>query len=137
MTRAARTAGCFLAAAFLLVGGCKKEYRITFVNTTSESLDVTIVVAGYGGTYVGRVGADGGKLPARVKLDKDELPAHCSWRANGFGDSFTLTEDMEKDQWIDIEPGGESGPRDENVEKETETHIEIHDIPSEPTEVVE
>ena len=126
-----------MVSAAALLGGCKQEFKLTFVNTTSQTLNVELSVPSQGVYDLGYAGAGGGRLTHKLKIEKDELPATCYWRAGSQSSAFTLSEDMDKQQTIYIEPGGHTGPIDKNTEVQKETHIEIEGIELEPQEVVE
>jgi len=133
--RSVLSVGVMLCALCLI--GCDKEVKLTFVNLTPEALRVNLLVPGEGARRLGVVGADGGKLRHKLKLDKDLLPVTCRYRAGRHAGSFTVTRRSEKKLWIDIRPLGPPRVRDRHTVVEDKTRIEIRDVPVRREEVVE
>jgi hypothetical protein len=117
--------------------GCDKKVKLTFVNTTSQTLGIDLTAPGEGTRYLGVVGPVGGKLTHNLKIDKELLPATCSWRAGGQSDQFTVTKETKKKLYLYIEPTGHVGPVDEHTEIEKTREVEIERIPIYQEEVIE
>ena len=103
--RSPATVALFFCAVSLV--GCDKEFELTFVNLTPETLDLHVAVPGEGWEHVGPVEASGGKREHEVEIDDDLLPATCRYQAGPHRGRFTLTKDMAEKQWIDIRRTGQ------------------------------
>ncbi|HOF17691.1 MAG TPA: hypothetical protein PK082_02185 [Phycisphaerae bacterium] len=125
---------CGLALSAALFG-CDKKVKLTFVNHTSQSLEVQLSGPGRPGTFVGMVGPTGGKLRHELKIKKDSLPATYQWSAGDLDGRFTITKETDKQMWLDIKSGG--GLRDKHTEVQEEKKIEVKELPVEQYEVVE
>jgi len=136
MKATARVLGIGLLLTAVLVG-CDKKVQLTFVNTTSNSLDVELTVPTEGVRDVGVAGPMGGKVRYDLKVNKDDLPVTCSWRAGGQGDTFTIDEGTKKELFVYIRANGSIGPVDKNAEIKEHRQIEIKDMPIRQEEVVE
>ena len=107
--------------------GCKKV-EVTVWNHSDNALDVRVTVPD-GTMSLGTVGANGARLSYTIKIDNEDLPAHCSMSAGvGNTQSFTVTEDTKDKLWFHIAGNGRlAGPYpedSEHVESETTTDIE-------------
>ena len=116
--------GVILPALLLLAVGCDKKVKLTFFNRSSQSLDLKVMPPGKGAVDMGTLIANGGMLKYEVKVDEDDLPATCSWKAGHHSGRIQITKDSPKVIPIEIRTGGPSDKRDEI---KTETHIEIKD----------
>jgi len=130
-----------LSAALLLVAiaaaGCDKEVKLTFLNTTAQSRDVELTAPGHGTMLLGPVAPTGGKLTYELKIDRDYLPAICSWEAGDRSGRFTITKQSKEKQRIIIDPTGNIGPIDKNVEVQKDEQLEATDVIIESDTVVE
>ena len=117
--------------------GCNKEVKLTFVNTTSVSRHLRLTVPGEGTEYIGVVGATGGKLTHKLKINNDYLPATCSWAVGGRSGQFTITKDSEDKMMIAIDPTGNIGPIDAATEVHKSEEVEVKELIVEQQEVVE
>lgn len=116
--------GVILPALLLLAAGCDKKVKLTFVNTSGQSLDLKVMPPGKGTVDMGTLIANGGVLRYEVKVDKDDLPATCSWEAGHHAGRIQITEDSPKVIPIEIRTGGPADKRDVIKKK---THIDIED----------
>lgn len=136
-----RARSLFVAAGILVclgaLTGCDKEVKLTFVNLTSESLAVTLNVPGEGTQSVGVVPPNGGKLPHKVKIDSDDLPATCTYAAGQHSGSFTVNKKTPDKLWIDIRPGGPDRIRDDKTTVHEKRQVDIKDVKVRQEEVVE
>jgi len=98
-----------LAVVVLVCGaglcGCGKEVKVTFVNLTSEELDLYFTSPGGGREYLGVI-RPMGEFEHEAEFGKENLPATCTWSAGPYGDRFVVGKDTERDMQIDIAPGG-------------------------------
>jgi len=116
--------GVILSALLLLAAGCDKKVKLTFINTSSQSLDLKVVPPGKSSVDLGTLIANGGMRKYQVKVDEDDLPAVCFWRAGHHLGQVRISKDSPKAILVEIRTGGPSDKRDEI---KTETHIEIKD----------
>jgi hypothetical protein len=113
-----------LSALLLLAAGCDKKVKLTFINTSSQSLDLEVVPPGKGPVDLGTLIADGGMRRYEVKVDEDDLPAICSWRAGHHAGQVRISEDSPKTILVEIRTGGPADKRDVIKKK---IHIDIKD----------
>jgi hypothetical protein len=113
-----------LAGVFLV--GCQKEVKLSFINTTSQSRELELSAPGHGTMYLGRIGATGGRITHKLKIDEDYLPARCSWRAGDRADAFVINKESRSDLRIMIDPTGNIGPIDNrtSIEKKERTQAD-------------
>ena len=103
--------------------GCGKKVSLTFVNLTSEGLDVRLNSPASGPERVGIV-PPAGKLTHKLKFEQDDLPATCTWSAGKYRDQFTVNKETPDRLWIDIRPMGGPRIRDEHTTVNEKTKIE-------------
>ena len=127
---------CMLAVA-VLAAGCDKKVKLTFVNTTPQSLNVELNVPTEGPIPVGTVYPTGGKLVYNLKINKDDLPVDCQWRAGDQSGNFPIDNKTRSPLYIYIGTGDSIGPVDKNAEINKKTQTEIKDMPVEQYEVVQ
>jgi len=102
MKRSILTATLIVAAA-MVFGGCKKV-QTTFVNTTTEPLELTVNGPGLGVGKVGTIPA-GGQLTTLIQVSPVWLPTTYNFTAGGHEQSFSLTDDCKDRIWIAIPEG--------------------------------
>ena len=105
------------------LAGCDKKVSLTFVNLTSESLDVRLNSPAFGPERVGVVPA-AGKLTHKLKFQQDDLPATCAWSAGQYHDQFTVNKKTPDQLWIDIRPMGGPRVRDKHTTVNEKTKVE-------------
>lgn len=116
--------GVILPALLLLAAGCDKKVKLTFINTSSQSLDLKLIPPGKTSVDLGTLIANGGTRKYQVKVDEDDLPADCFWRAGHHAGKVRISKDSPKTILVEIRTGG---PADKRDVIKTETHIEIKD----------
>ncbi len=109
--------------ALLLAVGCDKKVKLTFLNRSSESLDLKVMLPGKGSVDLGTLVANGGILKYQVEVDEDDLPATCSWKAGHHEGKLQIVEASPKVILIEIRPGGPADKRDV-IKKKTTIDIE-------------
>ncbi|HNX27271.1 MAG TPA: hypothetical protein PKK48_07675 [Phycisphaerae bacterium] len=92
-----------VVAAALISGGCKKV-QTTFVNTTTEPLELTVNGPGLGVGNVGTIPA-GGQLTTLIQVSPVWLPTTYTFTAGSHEQSFSLTDDCKDRIWIAIPEG--------------------------------
>ena len=102
MKRSILTATLIVAAA-LVFGGCKKV-QTTFVNTTTEPLELTVNGPGLGVGEVGTIPA-GGQLTTLIQVSPIWLPTTYTFTAGANEQSFSLTNDCKDRIWVAIPEG--------------------------------
>lgn len=113
-----------IVPALLLAAGCDKKVKLTFLNRSSESLDLKVTTPGAGSVDLGTLMADGGVVKCQVKVDEDDLPATCFWKAGHHSGKLQIVKATPKVVVIEIRPGGPSDKRDVIKRK---TRIDIED----------
>ena len=108
--------------------GFRKQVKLSFINTTSQSRELELTVPGSGTMYLGKIGATGGRVTHKLKIDEDYLPARCSWRAGDRADEFVITKESKSDLRIIIDPTGNIGPIDKRTSIEKKESIQVDDI---------
>jgi len=126
-----------LAFTGVLVVGCQKKVKLSFINTTSQSRELELTVPGQGTTYLGTIAPTGGRITHKLKIDEDYLPARCSWRAGDRTDGFVVTKESESALRIIVDPTGNIGPIDKRTSIEKKENVEAKDIIIEQEMVVE
>ncbi len=124
MTRNTITAGLVILAAALATG-CEKKVQVTFVNTTTQDLQVEWAERGIAGMPIGTVGA-GGTLKTVVKEDKDFLPTWYEWTAGSYSGKVQIHEDTDSKLNILIPEGR---VLDKDTEYKGTTKVETDPIP--------
>ena len=119
-----------LVLATALLGGCGKQVSLTFLNLTSDTLDVYVTTPREGRTEVGMV-APMGSLQYDRLIPTSQLPAKCSWQTGNFRHDFTVTKDT-ADQVSDILPTGGAQMRDRDSSLKDELDREINPVPAGP-----
>ncbi len=89
-----------------LLGGCKKV-QTTFVNTTTEELELDVLGPGSGTGFVGKIPA-GGQLRTKIQVSPASLPATYTWVAGDYTGKFTIAVDMKPKIWVNIPMGATS-----------------------------
>ena len=115
--------GVILSALLPLAAGCDKKVKLTFINTSSQSLDLKVVPPGKASVDLGTLIADGGMRKYEVKVDKDDLPAVCFWRAGHHLGQVRISQDSPKAILVEIRTGGPADKRDV-IKKKTIIDIE-------------
>ena len=115
---------------------CDKKVELTFTNLTAQSRPLQLTDPEEGPVYLGTLAADGGRVRYELKVEKDILPVLVPWQAGDVSDEFTVTERTPGKLWIDIK-STYGRTRDENMEFEEETEIEIEEQPIRHETVVE
>ena len=128
--------GTLLAVA-VASAGCEKEVKVTFLNTTSHSRDLELVAPGHGTILLGTIGATGGQVTYKLKIDEDYLPATCTYQAGDRSGSFTITKESEGKMRIIFDPTGDIGPIDTKTEVHKTDKIEVQEVIVEQETVVE
>ena len=113
-----------IVPALLLAVGCDKKVKLTFLNRSSESLDLKVIPPGKGSVDLGTLVANGGLLKYQVKVDEDDLPATCFWKAGHHSGKVQIVKESPKVVLVEIRPGGPADKRDVIKKK---THIDIED----------
>lgn len=131
-----------LAVGILVCGaaaviGCDKQVKVTFTNVTSEPLAVEMAEGSRPMWPIGTVAPDGGRLATKLKVDPDELPLTCSYRAGKHAGSFTITKKTPGELWVDFRTLGEPRVRDKKTEVKEDTRIDVKPLPVRREEVVE
>ncbi|MFP4435278.1 MAG: hypothetical protein ACOCWV_05925 [Planctomycetota bacterium] len=110
-----------------VVVGCDKKVEVTFVNTSSQDLEIEWAEQGIAGMPLGTVHA-GSKMKHTVKEDKDMLPTWFQWSAGDgqYSGKVSITEDTPGKLWVDIV---EQRLRNANVELKETRKIETDPIP--------
>jgi len=98
--------------ALLLAAGCDKNVKLTFLNSSSESLDLKLIPPGKVMLDLGTLMANGGLIRYEVKVKEDNLPAKCFWRAGHHGGEILITKGSPKTATIEVRTGGPSDKRD-------------------------
>ena len=104
-----RTVGAFamvLLAAAATMGGCKKV-ETTFVNTSSEALDLKVQGPG---ENLGHVVPPNGEVRTKIEVCAIWLPRTYTWTAGAHTEQFTVTSDSRAKIWVYV-PG--PGPVDD------------------------
>ncbi|MHC4294080.1 MAG: hypothetical protein ACYSTL_00675 [Planctomycetota bacterium] len=121
----------------IILIGCDKEVKLTFINTTSASRDLELTVPGEGIEYLGVLGATGGRVTYKLKIDEDYLPVTCTWEAGNRSDQFTITKESKDKMLIAIDPTGNIGPIDKRTDVRKAEEKEVKELIIEQHEVVE
>ena len=108
----------------LLAAGCDKKVKLTFLNRSSESLDLKVITPGEGSVDMGTLIANGGVLKYEVEIDKDDLPTTCFWKAGHHSGKVQIVEASPKVILVEIRAGGPADKRDVIKKK---THIDVKD----------
>ena len=137
MKRTSKALLVVVAICGLAATGCQKRVKITFVNSTDETLPVSVTTPSDGTITVGSIGGNS-SLPYVVRIPTDDLPALCSAKVGLIGrKSFTISEDTKDKLWFHYTDKGLAGPADEytdvTVTKQTGKIV----IESGPTTIVE
>ena len=119
-----------LVLATALLGGCGKQVSLTFLNLTSDTLDVYVTTPREGRVEVGMV-APMGTLQYDLLIPTSQLPAKCSWQAGNGSDSFTVTKGT-ADREYTILPTGGAQMRDRDSSLKDEIDRELHPVPAGP-----
>ncbi|MBL7132656.1 MAG: hypothetical protein ISS78_01030 [Phycisphaerae bacterium] len=110
--------------ALLLAAGCEKKVKLTFLNRSSESLDLKVTPPGKGPVDMGTLIANGGMLKYEVKVDEDDLPAPCFWKAGHHSGQVLVVKASPKVILVEIRAGGPADKRDVIKKK---THVDVKD----------
>ena len=102
MEVARRSFACALWACVLAAGGCNRV-KVTFVNQTGDYLDVHLASPEAEREYLGVI-APMGFLEHGLAIDKDDLPADCTWTAATYSGRFLVDGKTEKKMRIEIGP---------------------------------
>ena len=108
----------------LLAAGCDKEIKLTFLNSSSQSLDLKVTPPGKGTVDLGTLIANGGMLKYQVKVEQDDLPATCFWKAGHHSGQVLVAKASPKAILVEIRAGGPGDKRDVIKKK---THIDVKD----------
>ena len=109
--------------ALLLAVGCDKKVKLTFLNRSSESLDLKVIPPGKGSVDMGTLMANGGVLNYQVKVDQDDLPATCFWKAGHHSGKVQIVKASPKVVLVEIRVGGPADKRDV-IKKKIRVEIE-------------
>lgn len=94
----------------LILAGCDKEVKLTFVNETRGDLPVSLKTSRGMNESLGMVSAGGGHVEQTFKYKKDELPVNVTWKAGEYCGKFDIDDKTHKNLRIDFLPDGPSGP---------------------------
>jgi hypothetical protein len=122
-----RLAVVVLAVGSALLTGCDKKVDVTFVNTSSQDLEVEWAEEGIVPIFLGTAPA-GGKMKHTVKEDKDFLPTVYHWSAGDgtYSGKVVIKEDSPDKLWVDIV---EQRLRSADVEIKETRHIDAESVP--------
>lgn len=100
-----------VVAMLLATVGCTKEVQTTFVNTTSQDLELHVEGPGLCKNDLGTIPA-GGQLRTMIKVKKSKLPYSYNYTAGHHKQYFTLTKDCQSRIYITIPSGRKSSDPD-------------------------
>jgi hypothetical protein len=113
-----------------LLGGCGKTVELSFLNLTSDSINVYVTTPQQGRQFVGIV-APMGRLSHTIMVPEDKLPANCVWQTGSVSQSFTVTRET-GDQEVKILPGGAPQMRDRDSSLKEMLEPDINPRPAGP-----
>jgi hypothetical protein len=113
-----------------LLGGCGKQVSLTFLNLTSDTLDVYVTTPQEGRKEVGMV-APMGTLQYDLLIPTSQLPAQCSWQTGSVSKVLIVTKDTGP-QECTILPTGGAQMRDRDSSLKDEIDREINPVPAGP-----
>ena len=114
---------CLLLSVLLI--GCSKTVKVTFINDTDVSRE--LILSGIG-EHPGHLGtlAPMGVVTVKIKVDRDLLPVTYSWDAGDKDGGFPVSEDSPERLWVDIDTGQY---RDKHTEIRKQRKVEIKEQP--------
>lgn len=95
---------CLVVSAVVL-GGCTKDVRLTFTNTTDTSRIVTLTLPGEGPDTIGSL-PPASQLVQKIKIKNEDLPASVGFAGGDQNGVFTVNEDSKDEMFIDFTPNG-------------------------------
>jgi hypothetical protein len=115
----------FLAGTAVLAG-CDKKVEVTFVNTSSQDLQVEWAEQDIAPIFLGTVPA-GGKMKHTVKEDEDMLPTWFQWTAGDgqYSGKVAIRKDSPGKVWVDVV---EQRLRDADTEIKETRHVEEEEV---------
>jgi hypothetical protein len=119
-----------LVLAPALLGGCGKQVSLTFLNLTSDTLDVYVTTPREGRVEVGMV-APMGSIQHDLLIPTSQLPATCSLQIGSVSQTLMVTKDT-KDREYKILPTGGVQMRDRDSSLKDEIDRELHPVPAGP-----
>ncbi|HPS52355.1 MAG TPA: hypothetical protein PLK08_02280, partial [Phycisphaerae bacterium] len=90
----------------LIVAGCDKEVKLTFVNETRNDLPLSLKTSSGINESLGIMRAEGSHAERTFKYKKDELPVNVTWKAGEYCGKFDITDKTNKNLRIDFLPDG-------------------------------
>lgn len=101
-------------AVVLMAGGCKKV-QTTFVNTTNQTLELTVDGPGNGVGYLGEI-PSGGQLTTLIEVSPVHLPKTYNFTAGPYQEAFSITSDSE-DRIMVVIPDGAKAPKNAKISR--------------------
>ena len=126
-------------ACLLLAGaaaGCSKEVKVTFINTTQQTLPLQVTTPDEGSLRLGELGPMA-KIRHKFTFDPDFLPSTIRWRAGQYYGQIPVTRETDDKLYQYIDPTGPIGPIDSDTQVDRTRRVETPDMIVEQYEVVE